>query len=917
MIESTPDVQKEMLTKVVSSLLGNGTHSEAELREVVDRFRPVAAPVLDDDEVEAVVKDLTQRLLIDVDLGVAVTSKDFVSWLPSRKAEINWERWQTYKQWSLNGGRAPKVVDKMDQLTDEILDLVGDPTAGGTWGRRGLVIGDVQSGKTATYLGLFNKAADAGYRLIIVLAGSTESLRQQTQARLDEGFIGRDSRQFKSKTGVAASPTRHIGIGLLNQTVANAQGMTTVMQDFKRSSQMATNITVDAHTAAPYVFVVKKNKSVLKALQDWLAQQAKSQGKLEIPVLLLDDESDYASVNTREEESPTAINAAIRGILGKFSRSSYLAFTATPFANIFIDHDNDNDLFPRDFVYGLEAPTNYVGAERVFGTIDAVDTQYAMDISDAGAYFPPSHKSWLDVGGLPESLRSATRVFLLGNALRDLRGDKGGRSMLINVSRFKAVQRQVFELVEDYSVEVRNAIELHSKPFAAGRPNATLSEMETTFEDVYSESGATWPRVLEALPAAVADIRVELHNSDRDLQLIEHEITWERPPRMIAVGGDVLSRGLTLDGLMVSYFYRRVGAFDTLMQMARWFGYRDGYEDLCRIWIDEEIASDYRFVDDAVKELRDDLAVMKNQRLTPSDFGLAIKKHPGALLVTARNKMRSATTHRKSVSLAGRRIESTKLACSVDVLRTNSSAFEALLESLSALPTPEYEHRRKYNWWSEVSKVEVAGFLEVFRADQSDPIWLEDYLSRFVKGSQSPALQTWDVVLVNGAKKPQNRRNLGGTEYWLPERSVLLTGTGHVLVSGSSSRLAGSGDVASLLTTEQQDLAERAYRARRPEESIKALPETAFYAALNRPAMFIYPLQVKSSRADTFQDKKTEDQAAELEIAFRTIPGVAVKIAIPGDPADVNNRSGDVEYVINTVAQQNWLSELVEDVDVD
>ena len=926
MTGGTADAEVAALARAVSGALSDGYHSEETLVGLINSLRPILAPTAADEQIAHLSKQLRGQLNIDFDLGEAITSKDFVSWLPDRKPTIEWSRWKTYKQWMLNQGRSPKVMDTMDQLTDQILDFVGDPTKEGQWSRRGLVIGDVQSGKTATYLGLFNKAADAGYRLIIVLAGNTESLRQQTQSRVDEGFIGRDSGTLKPRPGVAATPTKRIGVGLLGSGFSTAQGMTTVVQDFRRSSQQATNITVDRHTAEPHIFVVKKNKSVLKALHDWLQQQAAGHGRIDVPLLLLDDESDYASVNTKDEHNPTAINKGIRAILDSFTRSSYLAFTATPFANIFIDHGAADDLFPRDFVYSLDAPSNYVGAERVFGSAgEAPNTEHTMDLSDAGAYFPTKHKSDHVVTDLPESLRQAVRVFLLGNAIRDIRGDLGARSMLINVSRFRYVQRQVFDLVESYTIQMRQAIELHSAAFSRGAHNADLSAMQETFEDVYASAGTTWAQVLDRLASATADVRVELHNSDRDQSLAEEEVFWDRPSRLIAVGGDVLSRGLTLEGLMVSYFYRSVGAFDTLMQMARWFGYRDGYEDLCRIWIADEVAADYRFVDEAVRELRDDLIVMKQQKRTPEDFGIAIRKHPGTLLVTARNKMKSAAVMPKSVSLSGRRIESTKLSLDTKDLTNNREAFERLLDTLGA---PDEDPGRRHHRWQGVPKDAVADFLDAFRADQSDPLWKisprpplpgrdhsPSHLGEFARSAKSPAYQTWDVVLMSGHRTDASLVARPSLTYWKVSRKVAITASGRVLISGTSSRLAGSSDLTQLLTPEEQQQAEAAYLA--TKDDTRNIPESAYYNSLARPALLLYPLAAAPELPNDFDDAATRSRALSLKAALEDAVAVAVKLAIPGSPADVSNNNGDAEYVINTVAQESWLAELGTDDDVD
>ena len=435
----------------VVAVLGNGSvHSEERLDELLSSLRTALAPSATDKEVAELRKQLIQQLQIDVDLGQALTSDKFSPWLADRRSSIDWRRWTAYKKLMLEQGRPVKVMNTMGALTDDLLELVGDPTQGGMWARRGLVIGDVQSGKTGTYLGLFNKAADAGYRLIIVLAGTTELLRQQTQERIDESFVGRDTSLMVAQAtrGSQIPRLRHIGVGRIDKTVADVQSMTTVFQDFRKTSLLASNITVSESSPAPYVFVLKKNKHVLNAVQVWLSQQAGPSEKINLPLLLLDDEADYASVNTSADESATAINDAIRRILGTFHRSSYVAFTATPFANILIDHERENDLFPRDYIYSLETPSNYVGAEQVFGTSTDVRTDLLMDVTDAEQYIPLRHKSDHAVEALPHSLKLAIRTFLIASAIRDLRGHGGGRSMLVNVSRFKRVQNQVFNLVD-------------------------------------------------------------------------------------------------------------------------------------------------------------------------------------------------------------------------------------------------------------------------------------------------------------------------------------------------------------------------------------------------------------------------------------------------------------------------------------
>jgi len=895
MINGSSELQIANLEKVVGALLAGTTHSEAHLTAMVQQYRLAAAPDASDAEIAALVRRLTERLSIDVEQGVAIVSEDFQPWLQEKKRQMDWSRWLNYKQWMLNDSRPPRVIDKMDELTDDILDFAGDPTAPGPWKRRGLVIGEVQSGKTSTYLALFNKAVDAGYRLIIVLAGNTESLRQQTQERVDEGLIGRDTSLSVARPGIPAQ-TRYVGVGALDSRLADAQGMTTVIQDFRTSSLAASSITVGTDSAVPYVFVVKKNKAVLGALTSWLSQQRMVSGKLPLPLLLLDDESDYASVNTREDHNPTTINNGIRGILDLFSRSSYLAFTATPFANIFIDHEVENDLFPRHYIYGLESPSNYVGSQATFGSLDEPSDAMLVELDDAEDFTPLGHKSHRNIGEIPESLREAIRTFFLANAVRDLRGQRAPRSMLVNVSRFKRVQGQVFEVVQDDVSTLRNEIEAHAAQYKLGHPNKTLDLVKQTFDRRYPDIDETWEEVLEVLAAAAADIRVQLFNSDKDRALGEEDEHWDRPQRMIAVGGDVLSRGLTLQGLTVSYFYRRVVASDTLMQMARWFGYRDGYTDLCRVWIDKASASDYRHVADSVEELRRDLRLMLRQRLTPEDFGIAVKKHPGALLITAKNKMKAAETRSKTISLAGKRIETTKLSPDKKVISENWSAFERLGQAIAATDAIDDETPRGWQRWRGVPKRAIADFLNEYQAHPSDAIFSASALSSFAKHATAPEFQTWDVVVVNGSRNRCTEK-FANLDFYPPMRTLDKGSEKELRVGGASSRLAGSDDVTAFLSREDIDAALAEARA---ASDAKNFPETIYYGHLARPALLLYPLLPIDEN-----DKLPEGVDAGKVI-------VAVKLAIPGKAGDPRDSRGDVEYVINTVAQRKWFIEIDE-----
>ncbi|TRN46183.1 hypothetical protein DT385_28950 [Pseudomonas syringae] len=270
-------------------------------------------------------------------------------------------------------------------------------------------MGDVQSGKTSNYTGLICKAADAGYKLVILLTGTLESLRRQTQERLDSGFVGLDS------SGVVNNRKRHrkeIGVGLID-AARSAGVFTSTVGDFKAATVNQLGFKLKDYKE-PVLLVVKKNKRILENLADWLVTfNASGSGNIDLPLLLIDDEADNASINTNPKKA-TAINSGIRGLLKVFPRSSYVGFTATPFANVFINPDTTtemegDDLFPRDFIYALDAPSNYVGAHRIFG--DNADLKCVEPIWDAEEYFPKGMSSDSVIDAVPDSMLEAVSCF--------------------------------------------------------------------------------------------------------------------------------------------------------------------------------------------------------------------------------------------------------------------------------------------------------------------------------------------------------------------------------------------------------------------------------------------------------------------------------------------------------------------------
>ena len=609
-------------------------------------------------------------------------------WLQQVKSKITWAFWDRYEEFlRLHEGLPGVTIRKLDETTDRVLGLLTNPLRAGPWDRRGMVVGDVQSGKTSHYIGLTAKAADAGYKLIIILAGFHNSLRSQTQVRLEEGFLGYDL------SAVRGSRTRRtVGVGHINSApVANSITTRADDGDFKR--QVANNFGITPG-GAPLLFVVKKNWSVLQNLLTWVefyADARDQQGRpyvRDVPLLVIDDEADQGSINTNlqefdefgepdREHDPTAINRSVRRLLHLFDQSAYVGYTATPFANIFIHEKGETDaqgedLFPRSFIVSLPTPSDHVGPARIFGydvgddepveglpIVRIVDDVVSIPEAPVEAdtdWMPPRHKKdhvpmYRGADELPPTLREAIRVFVLSCAARAARGQVAEHnSMLIHVTRFTAVQARVTEQVGAELSDIQRRLRLGD----GTSPDAILTELRELWERDFEPTSAAvntavphpgamfleWDDVAPHITQAALSIQRPRKINGLAGEVLDYKTHEQTGLNVIAIGGDKLSRGLTLEGLTVSYFLRASKMYDTLMQMGRWFGYRPGYLDLCRLYTTSEMATWFAHIAEASDELRADFDRMAGSGGTPRDFGHRVKSHP-LMLVTSRVKMRN------------------------------------------------------------------------------------------------------------------------------------------------------------------------------------------------------------------------------------------------------------------------------------
>lgn len=846
------------------------------------------------DQMELCARRIEAKLFVQLNDAASIqASGDFKPWLQQRRTEITRHfYYPRYVRWLSQKGFTPNVLGVLDKDTDKIVGLLGDPQLTTPWSRRGLVVGHVQSGKTANYSGVICKAADYGYRFIVVLAGIQEDLRTQTQERIEEGFIGctSDSGAKESVVGVG----QH-GLERRPSTLTSRQSDFSVMH-------ATLNMPIQS-LSEPLVLVMKKNAKILANLVAWLKSKNKDpSGRISgTPMLLIDDEADNASVNTAiNADSPTSINSRIRELMSLFDKNVYLGYTATPFANIFIDPESVDamdreDLFPRDFIVSLDAPTNYVSASRLFNS-DGDLSASLIEVHDHEPALPEKHKITWRIPALPASLKEAVACFLLARAIRCCRGNhRSHSSMLVNVSRFNDVQTQLTGLVQSEIGRYRQACQGHAAlPEAEAVRDPMIAELRRVWvEQFEGKVPESWADAQKRLREAAGPIEVRKINS-KSADSLDYKRYEDTGLHVIAIGGFALSRGFTLEGLTVSYFLRNSMMYDTLLQMGRWFGYRDGYADICRVYMTPDAIGWYSHISEAIDELRDEFKRMERAGRTPREFGLRVRSDPESLIITARNKMRTGKPIRYSVSLGESLIETTALRS--DAIDQNRRFAEELVERLDTQPRI-LAAQTDAGWiWSGVPASFIREFVSQFRnydelciKTQSGPV------NAYIQAREHDEMPEWDVCLFSPAKADGDLHSFAARDVRLQERTASWDaaedGTQYHRINGKSSRVASRGQERAGLSAAEMSKAKQDFFSIAGNEG-KSISDKAYRLARTRPLLMLHLLQLK--------DGESEGRIAKGVLAW----GISFKTT--------NRPEQQVEYVVNTTW---WKSNFQEDTE--
>ncbi|MGW6711623.1 Z1 domain-containing protein [Streptomyces globisporus] len=666
--------------------------------------------------------------------GPTIISTTPTWWYSRDTAAVRSFYWSAYEQLLRRKGWSDAAVAGLDEASHAVVERLADPTRPDAYGARGLVVGYVQSGKTANFTGVTAKAIDAGYRLVIVLGGTLNLLRGQTQRRLDMELIGQEN---ILRGADPADPEALIGVDYQDDedwpekfvshhgrpSVLGAfdiERLTTRDDDYK---SLATGIRAlefdkqirtqplyapdNLHRAAARVMVVKKNKSVLSKL---IKDLKKIGGPLlsEIPTLIIDDESDQASVNTTDPKkweegkvTRTAINGQISQLLGLLPRAQYVGYTATPFANVFVDPGDGDDIFPRDFLISLPRPTGYMGVQD-FHDLDRTDESAAGSAERA-------HVRGIYDDAHGDRLAEALDAFILTGALKLYRAAHDP-SLESHFRHHTMLVHESVRMAEHADLALRISSMWHQAGYTSQEGHSRLEALFTSDFLPFADDGLPTPATYEELRPHVSRARqlinsggtpVLVVNGDTERDYDQPDLDFDRTPNVwkILVGGTKLSRGFTVEGLTVTYYRRRTQQADTLMQMGRWFGFRPGYRDLVRLYIGRaEPAGKTGTVDlyEAFEAICRDEETFRAQltryatlvdgkpQVTPAQIPPLVSQHLSWLKPSARNKMFNAEL--VEIRSPGEWVEPTAYPTAPADLRHNAEVWRPVLDLLGTDP---------------------------------------------------------------------------------------------------------------------------------------------------------------------------------------------------------------------------------------
>lgn len=698
--------------------------------EIERKLRAIAS----DEEIEAAIatyKAKNETVKTNKEVNTLVDDPTYVDWYagPSPDPQSHWQLLTEVLKNKRTRPWTEEMVRSLDHSSTAVVSKLAPPKSQNPIKVKGLVLGYVQSGKTANFSAVISKSVDAGYKLIIVLAGMHNILRKQTQVRLHEEIVLPKEKSCNTLTDV------------------DEKG------DFQKKQFITANRALGSADGFTLV-VLKKNSSVLRNFNSWIGEASDETIK-NCPTLIIDDESDQASVNTNKpEDDPTAINNHIRNLVNKFEVVSYVGYTATPFANVLIDAEMTDDLFPKNFLISLEKPLGYVGTEELFGR-DAIEPRGALSglpvIREIPEHevsvFSNKKKSKKQLeNSITPSMMEALDSFIVGSSARLCRGQwRQHMTMLIHTSHLIAQHQSIKEEMDEYVLNLQLDRKDETKDLKARFEKVWERDFVKNSKKFKAVDIPDFEQVWKSTAKFIERIEIVMENSAS-----EDRLTYERPDPFwgVVIGGNTLSRGLTIEGLTTSYFFRGSKGYDTLLQMGRWFGYRPNYVDLTRIYVTDELRSKFYHLAAVEQEIRDEIKSMAANGERPIDVGLRIRTHP-SMTVTSNIKMRSAQSCALTYSASKIQALFVNLK-NEDVLKDNLDATIQLLDNAEKYgakrTTPYFENQSNCLLYRNVSSETILQFIDKYNFSEGNIRFtakmVSDYISQLNNVGE---LRDWSI----------------------------------------------------------------------------------------------------------------------------------------------------------------------------
>jgi len=676
---------------------------------------------------------------------------------PTDSSSPNWYAYRAHleeKRWGT------EVISAIDAASTKITNELLCPNGSREGRFQGLVLGYVQSGKTASMAATIAKAADSGYRMVIVLAGMTNVLRQQTQLRLYSDIVSHNPALWVEGT--------------------------TVESDFKPGSSPKLPLAGRGNCS---LFVVKKNAAVLRRLKKALNKLSEIERK-NLPTLIIDDECDQASINTSAyRSSVTRINGLIRDLCEKLPKVTYVGYTATPYANVLMAEtsvDGSRDLYPSEFIISLEEPDGYFGARRLFGddTEAEKDTElpYIRRAPDEDRIsLQPASRNERETftARLTPSLKDACDWFLLSLAARRARGQEASHCcMLIHTTIYAACHREIRRMVEHAwhraTLEAlrNNDQERIDQLRSLWNRERSVLDASRRGELDCPDSPEHFDELIALLPAAMDSITMTVENSESEFAE-RLDFNSGQPVHTIVIGGNVLARGLTIEGLVCSYFIRTSSQYDTLMQMGRWFGYRRGFEDLPRIWMTRELENAFRDLVSVEEMIRTEIAAISRKGWTPSEMAVRVPQIAG-LSITARNKLVMENLEECEVGYYGTHEQTISFPADAGFNRTNWLAGIELVDDVINNRNIRSKKERDSILFCDVPYRSILRFFRNYRFERDSLSGIPEFLQREIDNGEE-SMEIWNLGVMGSGKG--RRTNFGALkDHPLVSRSKINPG---------------------------------------------------------------------------------------------------------------------------------------------